>query len=104
MSDAILIAIIGAVSGLIGALFGAGGVVAWRKAGVERRKVDADTQSQILKDLNEAYVRVCDELAQTQMRLVSCEVENERCRERVQKLQGRVTNCFFFRNPASGLK
>lgn len=74
----------------VGVLFGAGGVVAWFKLGPERRQTSTETQSTIFEDLNSAYVRVCDELLQSQMRLKACEAENESCRRQLQDLQTAV--------------
>jgi hypothetical protein len=95
MNTTTLIALIGGITALLGTLLGTGGVIAWRKAEAEKqklkaeeRKASAEADSVILRDLNAAYVRVCDELAQTTMRLVACEVENEQGRKRVEKLQG----------------
>lgn len=84
MTDGVLIAL----TNLGSLILGGGAITAWFKLGPERRKQHADTQSQILKDLREAYERVCDELAQVQMKLVLCQTENEHCRQRVQKMEG----------------
>lgn len=72
-------------------------VVGWYRLRAERKKSSAetqnliaDTQSQVLEDLNKQYLRVCDELVQTQMGLKACEAENEICRAKVQELQAAV--------------
>lgn len=87
------------VVGLITALLGSGGMYAWFKLGPERKKIyievaehAADLQGDVLDDLKEAYNRVCEELVQIRMQMVSREREHGECQKRIHEMEMTITS------------
>lgn len=79
-------------------LFGSGGVYAWFKLGAEKGQITVNAaqgavivHAGVLKDLQEQYERVTDELAQLRMETVALETQHEKCRELTHELQLSIT-------------
>lgn len=90
MSDPTLVALVSLVS----ALFGSGGVYAWFKLSAEKGQIIVSTaqgvviaQSSVLKDIQEAYDRVAEELAQVKMDSMHREEEYSNCQERIKQME-----------------
>ena len=86
------LSILGILGGVAGTL---GGVVAWFKLGPERRKLTSDTSvntstiySKLLQDFDVRYQRLCEELDEKTMALVSAEQQLETCHQTCHFLQG----------------
>lgn len=90
-------AIIVAISAVVGALVGSGGVYGWLKAGPERRKITIDTaqgilvmQGDVLEDIRQAYDRLCTEFGEMKMEAISREEQHANCRREIDQLQQTV--------------
>lgn len=86
-----------ALIGLVGAALGAGGVSAFFKLGPERGQITVTAaqgavviHQNVLKDLNDRYDQLSDELAQMKMENMTLEQHHQQCRSQIGELQSSV--------------
>lgn len=79
--------LIAALSTIIGALIGTGGIYAWLKVGPERKKLTVDINSSLLRDAQAAYQQLSDELNQVKMANIMLENEGDGYRDRIFQLE-----------------
>lgn len=88
------------ISAILLAIFGTGtGLYGWFKLGAERRKTSAEADeitakvhTAVLRDLNEDYDRLADEVAQLRMAAIMREKENSECRQQLHEMRETVAS------------
>ncbi len=99
ISSTLTTAIISAISAILGALLGTGGVYALLKIGPERDEIKAkvtkqlfiDTAGLLVKDLREECKRLNEEIAQLKMENIEREHEHQSCQDHLRRLQFSIT-------------
>lgn len=81
---------IAGVAGVVGAIFGSGGLYAYFKLGPERGQITVNAaegavivHSGVLKDINEQYKAIKDELSQVKMEAETAEQAHMNCRQEI---------------------